>query len=474
MIADKAFLSGDVGMESSQPSSFDGGKRANPLIQSSTQSPMDMGPVGFEPKAHTPPPFRGADLGTESGLTLNPETLAKNPKKSEELPELPRGVRPDILLSQIKNTAPFLFEPGSIFVSRAPGLRYLENLFQADRLIFESSLATGTPSWNPTHFEYFELCLSAHWATVGSFVPTDVDNQIRFRLWHPTLSVDEIAEMANLVLEAYRWDTSHVSKRFVTTPSGEVLSGHHGEWFSVAVAAYGATRKRDPQKAQEMLDAIQYEVTREAKVFLELKRVRDGMGMLKASTLIAHNLGDLDRVIDLWGLKEGDPLYDFAYKAGNSEGARALRFSGALSEAGRLNKAQMAPENHRHLPLRAPKGLRRTEDFLLPVAPFFDQWGAKLAKHPELTPEELAEVVETLYQGWERLKGPDGKTLTYAYPRAVAGILENYPGGMNKLGALLPSKVERNLRSGLFRSLVSISERRFEEQWAQMALNFTK
>jgi hypothetical protein len=196
--------------------------------------------------------------------------------------------------------------------------------------------------------------------------------------------------------------------------------------------------------------------------------------MLKAATLIAHNLGDLDRVIDLWGLKEEDPLYEFAYKAANCEGARALRFSGALAEAGRLNKALMAPENHRHLPLRSPKALRKSSDFLLPIAPFFDEWGATLARHPGLSPEELAEIVEALYQGWERVKGPEGKTVTYAYPRAVAGILENFPGGMNQLGNLLPTKVERNLRSGLFRSLVSISQRRFEEQWCQMALNFTK
>ena len=139
-----------------------------------------------------------------------------------------------------------------------------------------------------------------------------------------------------------------------------------------------------------------------------------------------------------------------------------------------MNRAFIAAENHRHFALRGPRALRRSVDLLLPMAPFLDQWGTRVATHPGLSSEDVAAVVEALYSGWEKLKGPDGLKITHAYPRAVAGILDAYPGGMSALSEILPARVERNLRTGLFRSLVAVPEPRFTEQWAQRALGFLR
>lgn len=377
------------------------------------------------------------------------------------------GISPTILVNQVKNTIPFLFEREPVTAS------YLATLLATDAAVRGAQI--DGIEWAPSHSEYFRLCLSAHWATVGSFVPTDVEHPIRFKLWNPGLAISELDSMVRVVIESLKWDFKPVSNRWVESKlSGEVIAAHQGEWFSVAVAAYAACRKRLPERAEEVLELIQFEMTRQAKVYLEFKRARDGVGLLQAATLIAHNLADLDRGIEAWALPATDALTDFAYKAGQDSGVRALRFSGALVEAVRLNRAYMATENHRHLALRTPRALRRSQDFLLPMAPFFDDWGARIARHPGLRAEEVAEIVEALTAGWEKLKGNEGALITYAYPRAVAGLLEAFPGGMAALCQLLPARVERNLKSGLFHSLCSVSRARFEEQWSQMALSFTK
>src|SRR2546421_530175 len=99
-----------------------------------------------------------------------------------------RGIAPDLLVEQVRNTVPFALAPGF-----HPELPYLARL--------RDPRATS-PSL------YFGLCLSAHYATVASFVPTDVDHAIRFKLWDPSLAASgELSRMAEIVLEAEHWDT---------------------------------------------------------------------------------------------------------------------------------------------------------------------------------------------------------------------------------------------------------------------------
>jgi hypothetical protein len=128
----------------------------------------------------------------------------------------------------------------------------------------------------------------------------------------------------------------------------------------------------------------------------------------------------------------------------------------------------MASENHRHFALRKPRALRKSQDFLLPLAPFWDSWGAVLGKHPILSERDLGEIIEALIEGWMKL--PE----TWAYPRALAGIESKIPGGLKAMSKLIPAKMARTLESGALRTQISLTKDRFEGQWKTKALKFTK
>jgi len=363
-----------------------------------------------------------------------------------------RGIAPRALLDQVGNTAPYLFVEGRAGLARRDHLGVIAD--------FDERLASPPTSPSPskddglTGLEYFQLCVAAHWTTVATFVPTDVDNQIRFKLWNSNLPTPELVQMSEWTLAIRSWDSRLLSRRFVEV-QGEILSGHDGEWFSVAAAAYGVLRRRAPEQAAVMAGAILEEVQKHARIFERLTRLpkntANGLMLLKASTLIAHNLGDLARVFEQWNIPADDPLV--------GEPGR----SPFLVAAGALNKSMMAVENHRHFALRKPRALRRSPDLLVGIGPFFDDWGRLVARHPALSKEDVAEVVEALHDGWARLAGTAG------YVRAIAGILESFPGGLEALCRYLPAKLARTLRAGEFRQLSSVSRERFEDKWSQTA-----
>jgi hypothetical protein len=380
--------------------------------------------------------------------------------------EFSRGITPETLLEHVRNTIPYALSSNT-----PPTTPYLRTVWEASRRPPDSAALS--------HFEYFRLCVSSHFSTVSSFVPTDVDNQIRHKLWHPELSPGDCSAMVALVTEALHWDMTVLSRRFVRGPeSGRVLSGMHGEWFSIAAGAYCALRARASLEAEGMRVLIVGELQREAEVLGEFVKTRDGIGLLKAATSIAHNLGDLDRVMDQWNLDAGDPLRARAYRTGHDDPAR---FGGLLKLAGELNKlvltatgmapTSMAAENHRHFALRQARSLRRSPDLLLPISPFFDDWGAIVGKHPQLSPEEVGEITQCLMDGWDKLK-PIQKTA--AYPRALAGIESSFSGGLSRLCQYLPAKSAKNLRSGLLRTITSIRRDRLEAQWGEQALKVAR
>lgn len=352
------------------------------------------------------------------------------------------AIKPLDLLAQVRNTAGFLFE-GPLPPPDGP-LRYLRVLRDYDGRALTAS-------------EYYELCLCAHWATAGTFVPTDVDNAIRWRLWQE-VSTNLIAAQVELVLAAETWDFTPVTARRVAVPGGW-LSTHEGTWFSVAVGAYAAaTAAKRPELARRVLDAMLREAERERAAFAALADAGDALSVFKACALIAHNFGDLDRVADQWELPADDDLRLALYDAAKP-GSRL--FGGLLGWAGAVNQRFLSADNHRHYPLRAPRGLRKTADLLIPVGPFFDDWGRAVARHPSLSREEVAEVARALLDGWTRLHEPVG------YARALAGILEAFPGGRQALGKLLPGADRRMLESGPLKAQLDLDQRRFEAPWSK-------
>lgn len=362
-----------------------------------------------------------------------------------------RGVDPATLLSLVNNTAPFLFEKNT------PITPYTEVVLAArEKKEF-------------SHLEYFELCLSAHYTTVATFVPTDVDNQIRKTLWDQKLESGTTEKMADLVLRSYEWDFRPVTTRFASF-EGKYISGHQGEWFSVAVGAYAAHRKSNANLAEEIKNKIIKEVKQEAEIFASLKKQKNGIELLKACTMIAHNFGDLDRVIDQWELPDQDPLRLSAYKLAHNPHPSFGALQENLLEAGALNKAFMASENHRHYPLRKPKCLRRSIDFLLPIGPFLKEWGEKISRHPELTPVEIAEITMALLEGFDRLSSP--KIPLYGYARAIGGIHAAFPGGPKMLLEYLPTKAGKEILSPKIAQITQTKD--FDASWAKKALNFLK
>lgn len=365
--------------------------------------------------------------------------------------DFPRGVAPKILLSQVNNTAPFIF---SEKFQSVPNHRYLTILQNSSQWLAKF------PEAELDHAAYFELCVAAHWGTIATYVPTDVDNQIRFRLWHPALPLETLFSMVTLVEEALFWDASPVSTRGVQSPiSRDYLSGHHGEWFSISVAAYGALRKRHPERAKTMAELILKELDRQIQVFNDFREVRDGIGSLKAATVVAHNTGDFVRVMDMWNFEKDDLLRkEFALRESSNH------LNGGFAKLSELNRQYMAVENHRNFALRKPKSLRTQSAFLFPIGPFFDDWGKKIAQSPLLNDFELGEITEALVDGWVYLETAIG------YARALVGMEMGIKGGLSQLCKLVPSKMAKQLSSGKLRTLTAVSQSRFESQWNQFGL----
>lgn len=377
--------------------------------------------------------------------------------------QFPRGIAPELLVSQVRNTLPYLFEEGGegSALEALPPVGWVRE--------FDASVLEGKGR-ALSHFEYFRLCVSAHYLTCATPVPTDVDNQIRRKLWPSGLPLQVALQMSELVLECRGWDYRPVSARFSAGAAGgpfeaQTLDGHLGEWFTLAAGAYCALRQYAEAPARErceqLLSQISDEVDRHSEIFGSLWRAHDGLGCLKASASVAHNLGDLDRVMDMWELSVADPLRLRFYKLGSSpfDSDRKLRYLGRLWVAGELYKSEvggssMALENHRHFALRKPRCLRQSPAFLVPLGPFFDDWGKTVAtglSRLDGTPgPEIQEVVEALIHGRSRLPK------TFGYGRALHGIRSVHPG--------LPFE-----GPGLVEEL-KVPRDAFEKRWNEQAL----
>lgn len=355
------------------------------------------------------------------------------------------GIAPNLLLKDIEVTAPFLFK-GEINTEGK------ERAYLA-KLVFYKKNLNALKHINLT--EYFHICMAAHWSTAGTFVPTNVDNQIREGLWKHQEVQGHIERMARITIDSWTWDYEQVTNRKAYNPTlNQVMSTHEGTWLSVAIGAYCALVKhKKTELAQEVADVILAEIEKEEKLLLHLREQRDHVNFLRSTALMAHNFGDLDRVIDQWQMPEDDPFRQRIYKLGHQLNPN---YSPILAYSGQVNKKFLSVENHRHMSMRQAKCLRRSYKFLIPVGPFMDSWGEVLGSTKDLTLAEKGEIVSCLFEGFKR------QDKAFGYARAYRGLLQALPDGLESLVADLPFDLVAELKKSSFSQIADQSKEEFE------------
>jgi hypothetical protein len=152
-------------------------------------------------------------------------------------------------------------------------------------------------------------------------------------------------------------------------------------------------------------------------------------------------------------------------KFGELARERFERYGGAFGRAAALYRELLASEGHRNYPLRKPRGLRRSADLLLPIAPFLDAFGERIATSAELGTADRAEIVAALIEGCRKVPGQAG------YARALAGFARAYPRGLDapELVQHHPASVKRALREPGLRKALAIVRESFEASLAKRA-----
>lgn len=365
------------------------------------------------------------------------------------------GIAPNLLLKDVENTVPFLFK-GEIN-TEGKDRAYLA------KLVFYKKNLNALKHINLT--EYFYICMAAHWSTAGTFVPTNVDNQIREGLWKHMEIQAHIERMARITIDSWLWNYEQVTNRKSYNPAnGQVMSTHEGTWLSVAIGAYNALVKhKKTELAKEVADVILAEIEKEEKLLIQLREQRDHVNFLRSTALMAHNFGDLDRVIDQWQMPEDDEFRKRIYKLGHQLNEN---YSPILVYAGQVNKAFLSVENHRHMSMRQAKCLRRSYRFLIPVGPFMETWGETLGKATDLSLAEKGEIISNLYDGYKR------QDHAYGYIRAFRGLLGALPDGLETLVQDLPFDLVAEIRKSKFWQYAQVPADEFEAEFKQKLEEF--
>jgi hypothetical protein len=320
--------------------------------------------------------------------------------------------------------------------------------------------------------DYFALCLAAHHASVATYVPTDVDAKIRHALWFEQEAEPEHARMRALALAHGAWELRGFSARWLALPPelGGALSGHDGERLSVWCGAMLSSFHFGwSTAAQEFEERVEAELAREARAFDVLARRRGAeLDALRAAAVLTHNAGDVNQAL---ALSDAPARALRGPRGAGAEGARIRarfgelaqrdlsRYGGAFARAARLYRELLAAEGHRHYPLRQAKCLRAHPELLLPLGPFLDEWGERLARWPAWSDAERAEVAGALLDGCRRIEGQLG------YYRALAAFERELPGGLARLAPLLPSAQRRELKSPELRKRLAVSRVSFESSY---------
>jgi hypothetical protein len=365
------------------------------------------------------------------------------------------GIAPQVLVAQVKGTAGWLWDEAGAMASKAAAgaVRVLDGVDEVARVFPEGPRGTA----------YLRLLLAAHFATVATFVPTDVDARIRHHAWWAMEEADVVEAGAALVDEVASWDAGAVSARVLAAPEG-ALSGHDGEWLGVRAGALGRAVSLGADRiAGGLAAALDGELDREERILTaSLEGDAPASRALAAATIVAHNLGDLSRVVEAWPKLDAlAPLRARYLRLGHDDAPTRRR---PFVIGGALNKALVAHENHRFLPLRRPRGLRRARALLLPIGPWLDAWGETVARHDALDERDRAEVVAALLEIHRSAPEQLGCL------RALSGIHRATRGGLDVFSQDLPARLRKDPRGGRVREALDVEEAhfvaRFERRYA--------
>jgi hypothetical protein len=348
------------------------------------------------------------------------------------------GIANSALVGQVRNTASWLWS--------TPHAAPLIAIFER---------ATDEPTDDGTALvRALRVRLAAHYATVATFVPTDVDAHIRHHTWIAIEDPDVFAQARACIDETAARDACAVSARVTAG-----ISGHDGEWLSVRAGALGralALGLRD--EVVPLREQIDAELDREDRAFADaLERGAPASTTLALATTLAHNLGDLSRVVDAWPKGADSPELRQRYsRLAHKDGPRNRE---RFVLAGALNKELMALENHRFLALRKPRALRRGRDLLLPLGPWFDAWGETIARSALLDDGERGDVVAALVE--LHLSSPRQNGCL----RALAGIHRATRGGLGWYLAALPARLRKEVARGGIREAIDVLPQHFEARF---------
>jgi hypothetical protein len=355
---------------------------------------------------------------------------------------LRRGFAPSVLLAQVRSTARWALDAPVADAWR--------------EVLLDAPALEGAWREPDALVPYLRLLLAAHFTSVATLVPTDVDPHIRHHLWQEIERREVLEAALGVVDEAAAWDPRPVSARVVDVPGAGAVHGHAGEWLSVRAGALGrALALGAGDLADRLATAIDAELAHEAAVFAAARASGDAVLALRVASTLAHNGGDLSRVIE--ALPPRTPhrstWVERYVRLGHDDPSR---YDGEHALAGRLNKAVMAAENHRFLPLREARGLRVSRALVVPIAPFFDGWGERIATEAALDERGREGVLDVL------LRAHAAAPALASYVRALSGLDRATRGGLDRLARPLPARTRKILASPPLREGLRTSTERFE------------
>lgn len=365
------------------------------------------------------------------------------------------GMAPNILIKHVENTAPFLFK-GELETT-GKQRAYLEKL-----IYYKKHLDALK---NLELDDYFYLCMAAHWATLGTFVPTEVSRQICEELWKHKNINKYIKLMAQVTIESWSWDYEQVTNRkSYNLENFQMISSHEGTWLSVAIGAYCTLmRNKIIKQAEEIAAIIIEEIKKEERLLLDFQKKRDHLNFLRASALMAHNFSVMNQAMDQWEISPETAFYKSIYKLGHKINEN---YSLVLAYAGQVNKEFMTLENHQHLSMRQPKCLRRSFKYLIPVGPFMDDWGMNLGSSLDLTYAEKGEIICALFDGYKK------EEQAFGYARAYRGLISALPDGLKTLEMDLPYDVVYEIKKSNFSKIAQVSREEFEANYSKRLEQF--